>query len=59
MVTCISYFVFNKNRVLAIRDLVHACCISLGRCNEPPYLATMNLVRPWYMWPSCPGSFKA
>ena len=40
-------------------DLMHACCLSLGRCSEPPYLADMYLVRPWYMLPSCPGSLRA
>ena len=59
VVTCISYSRFNRNRVRAMGDRMHACCLSLGKCSEPPYLATINLVRPWYMWPSCPGSFKA
>ena len=59
MVTWISYSLFKSKRVLDIGDLVHACCFSLGRCNEPPYLATINLVRPWNMWPNCPGSFRA
>ena len=40
-------------------NLVHACSLSLGRSSQPPYLATMYLVRPWYMWPSCPGSLRA
>ena len=46
MVTCISYSRFRRNNVLAIGDLVHACCFSLGKCSEPPYLADMYLARP-------------
>ena len=59
VVTWISYSLFNRKRVLAMGDLVHACCLSLERCSEPPYLATMYLVRPWYMCPSWPGSLRA
>ena len=59
VVTCTSYSLFNRNRVFAMGDLIHACCLSLGRCSEPPYLATINLVRLWYIWPNCPGSSKA
>ena len=40
-------------------DLVHAYCLSLGRCNEPPYLAEVNLASPWYIMPKCPGLLKA
>ena len=40
-------------------DLVHACCLSFGRCSDPPYLAAMYLVSPWYISPSCPGSLRA
>ena len=58
VVTCISYSLFNKNNIRVMGDFIHACCLSFGRCSEPPYLATINLIRPWYMWPSCPGSFK-
>ena len=47
VVMWISYSFFNRNRVLAMGDLVHACYFSLGRCSDPPYLATINLVRPW------------
>ena len=35
-------------------DLEQACCLSLGRCRDPPYLAVMYLVRPWYMVSNCP-----
>ena len=46
VVTWISYSLFKRKRVLAMGDLVYACCFSLGRCNDPPYLATIYLVRP-------------
>lgn len=46
VVTCISYSLLSRNSVRAIGDLEHACCFSLGRCREPPYLADMYLVRP-------------
>ena len=47
VVTCISYSLVSKNSVLAMGDREHACCFSLGRWREPPYLAVMYLVRPW------------
>ena len=59
VVACISYSRSSKKSILATCDLMHACCFSLGRCSEPPYLAAMYLVRPWYMVPSCHGSLKA
>ena len=44
-------FSFKKRRVLAMGDYTHACCLSLGRWREPPYLAAMCLVNnadlPW------------
>ena len=46
VVTCISYSLLSRKSVRAIGDLEHACCFSLGRCKEPPYLAEMYLVRP-------------
>ena len=45
MVTCISYFLSSRKSVCTMGDLVHACCLSLGRCNEPPYLVVMYLAR--------------
>ena len=39
VVVCISYSLSNRKSVLAMDDLVQACCLSLGRCNEPLYLA--------------------
>ena len=59
VVMCISYCFFNKKSVRAMGDLEHACCLSLGRCREPPYLAVIYLVRPWYIAPSCPWSLRA
>ena len=46
VVTCILYSLLSRKNVLAIGDLEHACCLSLGRCREPPYLVVMYLVRP-------------
>jgi hypothetical protein len=46
VVTCISYSLLSRKSVRAIGDLEHACCLSLGRCREPPYLAVIYLVRP-------------
>ena len=43
---CISYSLFNKKSVLAMGDLEQACCLSLGKCRDPPYLAVMYLIRP-------------
>ena len=40
-------------------NLLQACCLSLEKCSEPPYLAIMYLARPWYMLSSCPGSLRA
>ena len=59
VVTWISYFFLSKNNVLAMGEREHACCFSLGRCREPPYVAVMNLVRPWYIIPSWPRSLRA
>ena len=47
VVACISYLHLSKKSVLAMGDLVHACCLSLGRCNGPPYLAATYLAKPW------------
>ena len=47
VVTCISYSFFSRKSVRAMGDLKHACCLSLGRCSEPPYLDVMYLVNPW------------
>ena len=51
VVTWISYSLSSRNKVLAMGDLVHACCLSLGRCSEPSYLVDMvylaYLARPW------------
>lgn len=38
-------------------DLVHAWALS-GRCSAPPYLVIMNLINPWYIWPSGHGSLS-
>lgn len=59
VVAWISYSLSSRKSVRAMGDLVQACCLSLGRWREPPYLADMYLVRPWYMIPSCPGSLRA
>ena len=47
VVTCISYFISSRKSILAMGDLVHACCLNLVRCSERPYLAVMYLVNPW------------
>ena len=39
-------------RYLKEGDLAHAWASRSGRCSAPPYLVTMNLIRPWYIWPS-------
>ena len=49
VVKYISYSFFSKKNVRAMGDLEHACCLSLDRCREPPYLAVMHLVKPWYI----------
>ena len=59
VVTCISNSLSSKRSILAIGDLKQACCSSLGRCSEPPYLADMYLARPWYIIPNWPGSLRA
>ena len=59
VVACISYSLYDRNNVLAMGDLMHDCCFSLGRCSEPPYLADIYLVSPWYILPSWPGSLRA
>ena len=59
VVTCISYSLLSRKRVLAMGDLVHACCLSFGRCSEPSYLAVIYLVSPWYISLSCLGSLRA
>jgi uncharacterized 2Fe-2S/4Fe-4S cluster protein (DUF4445 family) len=57
--TYILYSLCSRKSVLAMDDLVHACCLSLERCNEPPYLAEIYLVRPCYIIPSWHGSLRA
>ena len=47
VVIWISYSFFKRKSVRAMGDLEQACCLSLGRCREPPYLAVIYLVRPW------------
>ena len=59
VVTCISYSHSSRKNVRAMGDLLQACCLSLERCSEPPYLAVVYLARPWYMLPSCPRSLRA
>lgn len=46
VVTCILYYLSRRNNVLAMGERTHACCLSLGRWKEPPYLAAMCLARP-------------
>ena len=46
VVMCISYSLSNRNSVLAIGDLMHACCFNLGRCSDLPYLAIIYLASP-------------
>lgn len=43
MVICISNSRSSTKNVLAIGDLRHACCFSLGRWRDPPYMAAMYL----------------
>ena len=43
VVTCISYSLSRRNNVLAMGDRMHACCLSVERWSDPPYLATMCL----------------
>ena len=43
VVTCISYSLSSKKSVLAMSDLEQACCLSLERCSEPPYLADIYI----------------
>ena len=59
VVTCISYSFSRRKSVRAMRDRMQACCLSLGRWSDPPYLAAICLVSPWWMVPSCPGSLRA
>ena len=47
VVVCISYSLSSRKNVMAMGDLVQACCSGLGRCSEPPYLADKKLARPW------------
>ena len=47
IVVCISYSLSNRKSISAMGDLVQACCLSLRRCNEPPYLADINVTNPW------------
>ncbi len=47
VVIWISYSLWSRKSVRAIGDREHACCFSLGRWREPPYLAVIYLVRPW------------
>ena len=42
-----------SSRTLRVFILVMEC-----RCNDPPYLAMMCLVIPWYMVSSCLGSLR-
>ena len=46
VVTCISNSLSSRKSVLVISDLKHACCFSLGRWREPPYMAAMYLTSP-------------
>ena len=39
-------------------ERTHACLRSLGKYSEPLYLTMINLIRPWYMSPSCMGSLR-
>jgi hypothetical protein len=59
VVMYISYCLCSRKSVLAMGDLEHACCLNLGRCNEPPSLAEIYLARPWYIIPSWHGSLRA
>ena len=36
VVTCILYSLYSRKNVRAMGDLEQACCLSLGRCREPP-----------------------
>ena len=54
VVMCISYSFFNNKSMRVMGDLEQTCCFNLGRCKEPPYLAVIYLVKPWYMVPSWP-----
>jgi hypothetical protein len=56
---CARPLCFSRYRVLAVGECKHASLLSSGRCWEPPYLAKMWLVRPMYIIPSLPGSFRA
>lgn len=59
VVTCFLHVFFGKNNVLAIGDLEYACCLSLERFSELPYLAEMYLTRPWYIIFRNRGSLNA
>jgi hypothetical protein len=56
---CARPLCFSRYRVLAVGKCKHASLLSSGRCWEQPYLARMWLVRPMYIIPSLPGSFRA
>ena len=58
MVMCILYSLSSRKIVRAMGDLVQGCCLSLERCNEPPYSADMCLARPWYMLSRSLGSLR-
>lgn len=47
VVTCISYSFSRRKNVLAMGDLIHACCLSLRRWSEPLHLADMYLASLW------------
>ena len=51
VVICISYFFSSRKSICTMGDLVHVCCLSLGRCRKPLYLVVMHLVK--FYWECC------
>ena len=48
-----------KNSVLVVGDLIQSWCLILGIFSAPPYLASIKYMRPLYIIPSLPFSFRA
>ena len=51
--------VLSRYRVRVVEEWVQALLVILGIFCDPPFLASMYVVSPWYILPSCLGSLKA
>ena len=54
-----SLVVLSRNNVRVIGDLIQSWRDMRGRLNDPPCLASMYLVNPFYISPSRPLSLRA